>query len=117
MNTRISLIVAAALALWSIAGSASIKNVEDAYESDAAHVTLPANASGQVAIRECAACKPVVLKVNNQTRYILGAASSPPVSLEALREAAAADGAESRLLTIFYSLDSGFVTRIVLAAG
>ena len=118
MSTRISIVLAtAALALWSAAAPAKLKNVENAYESDPGHVVLPANASGQVVIRECAGCKPVVLKVNNQTRYVVGTTSSPPVSLDALRKAAAADGAESRLLTIFYSLDSGFVTRIVLAAG
>ena len=118
MNTRISLVIAAAaLALWSAAAPAKLKNVENAYESDASHVSLPGNASGQVVIRECAGCKPVVLRVNNQTLYYLGEASSPPVSLDAVRKAAAADRAGSRLLTIFYSLESKVVTRIVLGAG
>lgn len=118
MNTRISLIVAAtALALWSAAAPAKFKNVENAYESDASHVSLPGNASGQVVIRECDSCKPVVLRVDKLTRYFVGSPSSPPVSLDALREAAAADSAGSRLLTVFYSLESNVVTRIVLGAG
>lgn len=118
MSTRTSLIVAAAvLALWSAGASADWKNVENAYESDTAHVSLPGNAGGQVVIRECSSCDPVVLRVNNQTAYFLGRVSSPPVSLAALRKAAAADPAGSRMLTVFYSLESNVVTRIVLGAG
>ena len=115
MKTRLQItLVAAALALWSTAAPASIKNIENAYESDPAHVVLPAASGGQIIIRECSGCTPVVLRVDAATRYFVGA-SNPPVTLAALRTAAA-DGAASRLLTVFYSLETGIVTRIVLSA-
>lgn len=116
MKTRIALTLAATLALWSAAAPAALKNVENAYESEARQVTLPANPRGQVVIRACTGCKPVVLRVDDQTRYLVGA-MNPPVSLAELRAAAAADGADKRLVTIFYNLESGIVTRIVLSAG
>ena len=116
MKNRTWIALAAAAALWSGAAQSTLKNVENAYETDAGHVLLPSSASGQVVIRQCAGCKPVVLRVNQATSYFVGAPSAP-VSLDVLRKAAGADGADKRLLTVFYNLDSKFVTRIVLSAG
>jgi hypothetical protein len=116
MNTRLSITLAVCV-LWSAAALAGWKNVENAYESEPALVTLPSTASGQVVIRACTGCDPVILRVDNRTRYVIGRASSPPVSLAALRQAAAADGAADRLLTVFYDLETNIVTRIVLSAG
>ncbi len=117
MKTRFGIMLAAtALALASATATAKLKNVENAYESDTAHVLLPSSSGGQVIIRECSGCKPVVLRVNRDTTYQI-AGSGAPVSLDALRAAAAADAADSRLLIVFYNLDSGVVTRIVLGAG
>ena len=56
MKTRIGLIVAGSRpgAVERHGARPTLKNVENAYESDAGHVLLPANAGGQVIIRECA---------------------------------------------------------------
>lgn len=110
---RIALVTAAAL--WSLAATATIENVENAYETDTQHVVLPAGPGGEVVIRECSTCKPVRLRVNRDTRYFVGAATSP-VTLDALRAAVAVKTKAERMLTVFYSLKSGYVTRIVLSA-
>ena len=117
MKTRFAItLVATAMALASATATATLKNVENAYESDAAHVLLPSSGGGQVIIRACPGCKAVVLRVNRDTAYLTGSPSAP-VSLAALRAAADADGADHRLLTVFYNIESGVVTRIVLGAG
>jgi hypothetical protein len=107
---------AAALALHAVPAAATLKNVENAYEGDARSVTLPANGSGRVLIRECDRCKPVTLRVDAATRYFVGTSAAAPVTLKQLRDAAAADPAGTRLLTVFYSLETNVVTRIVLGA-
>jgi hypothetical protein len=115
MKTAIRIALVTAAALWSLAAAATIENVENAYESDTQHVSLPSGPGGTVVIRECSTCKPVRLRVNRETRYFVGAANAP-VTLDALRAAVAAKGKAERLLTVFYSLESGLVTRIVLSA-
>lgn len=110
-----SLLLGLLLAFGAGTASAKLRNIENAYEGDIRSVTLPDNASGQVVVRECPTCKPVVLRVSNSTRYYVGLPSSAPVSLQRLRKAAAAAGGE-RLLTVFYSLETNVVTRIVLGA-
>ncbi len=115
MKNRIRFALVAVAALCSGAALATLTNVENAYETDTGHATLPANARGQVVIRECAGCKPVVLRANRETRYFLGS-SGVPVTLSELRAAAAVEGSAEHLLTVFYSLDTGFVTRVVLSA-
>ncbi|MCC7259012.1 MAG: hypothetical protein IT486_11645 [Gammaproteobacteria bacterium] len=115
MNTRFTItLAAAALALWSAGAPASIKNLENAYESDTEHLLLPSAPGGRVVIRECAGCKPVTLRIDRATAFFVGAGTTP-VTLAELRTAAAGVEGAARLVTVFYSLDSGVVTRIVLS--
>jgi hypothetical protein len=117
MNHTIRLALAAAATLWSLGAPAALENVENAYETDTARASLPANAGGQVVIRECASCKSVVLRVDRNTRYFIGTpgAAGQPLPLAKLRAAVAAAAGTERMLTVFYDLETGFVTRIVLA--
>ena len=115
MTKRTWIALAAAAALWSGAAQGTLKNVENAYETDAAHLLLPSSPSGQVVIRGDAAGKSIALRVNEQTHYLLGAPATA-VSLDALRQAAAAKGADQRHVVVFYNIDSRLVTRIVLSA-
>lgn len=115
MNIRNWIALAAAFALWCGAAQGALKNVENAYETDAGHVSLPSGPTGEVVIHPCTTCKTAVLRVNAETRYLVGA-STPPVSLEAFRQAMAAKGADKRLVVVFYNLDSLIVTRIILSA-
>lgn len=117
MHTRFAITVACAvLALSSAASMATITNVENAYESDTAHVVLPSAPGGRVVIRECASCKPVVLRADRATAYFVGA-GAPPVTLAELRAAVGRVDGAARLVTVFYRLDTGVVTRIVLSNG
>lgn len=109
-------LAAAALALHAGTAAAALKNVENAYETNALNVALPTGPGGRVTIRECAKCKPVLLRTDGATRYFVGNGATAPVSLKQLANAAAADTAGARLLTVFYSLDTNVVTRIVLGA-
>jgi hypothetical protein len=116
MSKRFTLfLAAAALGLVGAGARAGITNVENAYESSADHVSLPSVASGQVVVSECSGCKPVVLHANAATLYLIGA-KNPPVTLEEMRKALRAPGADKRPLTVFYRLDNGNVTRVVLRA-
>lgn len=115
MRSPVWIALATAAALWSLAATATIENVENAYETDTQHVLLPAGPGGEVVVRECSSCKPVRLRVNRDTRYFVGAATTP-VTLDALRAAAAAKVKAERMVTVFYNLETGYVTRIVLSA-
>lgn len=114
MTNRIRLALLTAAALTSVAGFADVVNIENAYETDTGQLSLPSNPRGQVVIRECSGCKPVVLRVNRETRYLL-APSREPVTLATLRGAVAAGGDSDRMVTVFYNLQTGFVTRVVLS--
>jgi hypothetical protein len=114
MKYRIHIALGAVAALCSSVALSSITNVENAYETDTSHVSLPANARGQLVIRECTGCKPIVLRVSKETRYLV-APSRESVGLAALRAVVAADKDAKRMLTVFYHLDSGYVTRVVLS--
>lgn len=117
MRHTLRLALAAAAASWSVSAPATIENVENAYETDTTRASLPADAGGQVVIRECASCKPVVLRVDRNTRYFIGSpgTASQPLPLAKLRAAVASAAGTERMLTVFYALDTGRVTRIVLA--
>ena len=115
MNKRTWLVLTAALALWSGAAQSALTNLENAYETDMAHVRLPSGTPGDLVVDPCPACQSVRLKVNAQTQYRVGR-SSPPVSLTAFRQAVETQGAEKRLLVVYYNLESLIVTRIVLSA-
>jgi hypothetical protein len=116
MTKRIAMtLLGAALAVASLNARAELKNLENAYESDVGQITLPGSKSGRVTIRNCPSCRPVVLRVTDKTVYRVGA-SGPPVTLAQLREAVAQADAGPRLLTVYQSVDSGIVTRIVLSA-
>jgi hypothetical protein len=114
MNKGTWLALTAAFALWSGAVQSAFTNLENAYETDTAHVRLPSGTPGDVVVDPCPACKSVRLKVDAQTQYLVGR-SSPPVSLAAFRQAVEAQ-AGKRLVVVYYKLDSLIVTRIVLSA-
>ncbi len=114
MKNRIRLALLTAAALAGAAALAEVTNIENAYETAAGHVRLPSNPRGQLVIRECTGCKPVVMRVDQATRYLL-APSRVPVTLEALQAAIDAADDDDRLLTVFYNLQTGFVTRVVLS--
>ena len=93
------------------AGAALIID-EEAFELDISAVRLPANTSGEIVIRECAAmeCETTRLAVDQFTTYHLGFASGS-TTLDGLKRVSAA---EDQAIYIFYRADTETVTRIVL---
>jgi len=117
MHQRIgNLLATAALALASATAPAAMTNVENAYETSARQVSLPAVERGALVVSACSGCKPVTLQADAQTLYFIGGANGEPVTLAGMREALRAPGADQRLLTVFYRLDNNAVTRVVLGA-
>ncbi len=105
------LLVAISLTFSSVA-YAALDSFEDTYELGLSQVQLPAYTGGNLVVRACADCAPVLRRVTSQTVYRLGS-NGPAVSLRELRDAAQA--ARSGALYVAYSTDSGDVNRIILS--
>ena len=105
------MIIAMLLAVTGLA-HAALDTYEETYELGLDEVQLPAHTSGNVVVRACPDCPPVLRRVNSSTVYRLGSAG-PQVTLSELREAAeaASDGA----VYVAYATDSGNVNRIILS--
>ena len=111
------LFVASMLILLGPAGAqGALKAVEAAYELTLAAVTLPGNENGYLMVRRCAGCKPEILRVNAQTRYVVRPARSP-VSLPDLKAQAGRIIARERAAVyVYYDPRTGYVRRLVLDA-
>ncbi len=116
MTRKIAVFAVTALfALAAAPATAGAENVENAYESTVGGVSLPAGPGGTLMVRECDRCKPVSLRVVSDTRYIVGTPASPSVTLAAFRQASSDPRYARNLLTVFYALKTGTVTRVVLS--
>ncbi len=103
-------LIAIAASLASTCAIAALEPLEESIETALTSVTLPAHEASQVVIRECPSCDAAVYRVTARTRYAIG---NSAVSLDELR-ATASNGGSQSLVYIFYGVDDGFVTRIVL---
>jgi len=97
--------------LWSGAAFGALEAVEEAAEVSVSGIRLPAGSAGNVVYRKCAGCDPLVWPVNTSTTYYIGF-DTAPVPLSDLRQAVKSDRYE--LIYVFYTPDSGVVTRVVL---
>jgi hypothetical protein len=96
---------------------AALEPVEQAYELLLRSVSLPLHESGQLVVRECAGCRPEILRVTGATRYFVRPTATP-VSLRDLRAVAARAGATpGALLYVYYDPGTRNVRRLVLDAG
>jgi hypothetical protein len=86
------------------------KPITGGLESGTDLVTLPAQASGSLAVRECRDCPSLRLEFDSNTRYFIG---KEPVSYARLREAAAKGALR---LDVSYRLGTRTLTRLRLAA-
>jgi hypothetical protein len=93
----------------------SLEMIEGAYEAVLADVTFPARPVGNLIVRPCTGCDPVVLSVDASTVY---ETSAGPVTLPELMDLVdglrrSAPGAGTAV-TVFFALDSNKVTRSVV---
>ncbi len=119
MRTR-TLLAAVALAAMLGFGAAhgALRAVEQAYELTLADLTLPGNDSGYLMVRLCPRCRPQVLRVNAETRYLVRP-SPAPVPLATMREqarSAAGRGADRAFCYVYYDPKTRYVRRVVLDA-
>jgi hypothetical protein len=102
-----------AAAAWSTGSQSALKNIENAYEVEAAAVLLPETAGGQMMVHPCPSCKTVFLPTDANTQYKVGPGGSA-MSLADFR--AAVKKSPKGLCTIIYRLDNKVVTHVNLAA-
>jgi hypothetical protein len=84
-----------------------MKVVEQAIETTTFVVSLPDAATGSMAVKSCAQCKPVLLRLTARSTFLLG---STPVQYKEFL--GFARGSENLALNIFYDGKSGNVTRL-----
>jgi hypothetical protein len=95
------------------ASHAALVPLEESYELGLDQVTLPAHSAGQVVIRECAACSPKLMPVSSSTSYYLE--PQRRVTLRELQDVAdSLRKKQSVGVYVFYTPETGVVTRIVL---
>lgn len=112
MFRKTSPLIVAALLAFASASQAALDSYEETYELGLNEVQLPAYTGGNMVVRACAECEPVLRRVTGNTVYRIGS-NGPEVTLRQLREAAAA--ASSGALYVAYSTESGDVNRIILS--
>jgi hypothetical protein len=111
LQTTRLFIVATFLACTGLA-HAALDKVEDTYELSLSQVQLPTFSTGNVVVRACPDCEPVLRPVSERTEYRLGSAG-PQVTLRELRDAAKA--ARNGLVYVAFSTETGAVNRIILS--
>ena len=112
MLRKTSLLIIAALLAFTSVSHAALDSFEETYELGLNEVQLPAYTGGNMVVRACADCEPVLRRVTSSTVYRIGS-NGPEVTLRQLREAAAA--ASGGALYVAYSTDTGQVNRIILS--
>lgn len=112
-------IVAMGLALAASVGSAqrTIELVENGIEAALGDVTLPGSLAGTVIVQSCETCEIRSLRVSAETRFFIGESNLPLAEftseVDRIRDTAGSDGT---MVGIFYSRESGRVTRIRVSA-
>ena len=95
----------------STAAVAALTPYTDGYELDSQQVRMPAHSSGQVVIRMCPGCEPIIHRVNRDTQYII--AGQGVVSLEQFKSEIRRE--EMSFVYVGYYVDTGIASRITLA--
>jgi hypothetical protein len=86
-----------------------MRSVEEAIETSALRIDLPAGGVGTATVRRCRDCAPRSLLTGSATRYFLGSRAVP------FAEAQQALAARPRsFVAVFFSPASGELTRLVV---
>lgn len=116
MKYTASILLAACLGMAGVAAAQSLIMTEGAYELNLRYVTFPGGGAGTLTFRRCDSCNVESARVTPATRYStsIGLLDQPSFQqrVEEVRDETAVEGNAS--VTVFYSLQSGDVTRIVL---
>lgn len=112
MFRKTALLIIATLLAFTSVSHAALESYEDTYELGLNEVQLPAYTGGNLVVRACADCEPVLRRVTSRTVYRIGS-NGPEVTLRELREAAAA--ASGGAVYVAYATDTGDVNQIILS--
>ncbi len=91
------------------ASSAPLKILEQAIETSTFVVSLPDGNTGSMAVKSCAQCKPVLLRLTPRSTFLVGSAR-----VEYSEFLALARGSNDQGLNIFYDRKSGTITRLLM---
>jgi hypothetical protein len=96
---------------------ATLKSVEEAYELALQQVSLPGTDTGALIVRTCPGCKPVILRVGVNTRYILRPATTPVTRSDFAAGVAHVASRSTARIFVYYEPQTGNVRRVVLQPG
>lgn len=105
-----------AVAMAGLASAQTLIQLEGAHELTLGNVTFPRSAFGTLIFRRCASCDTVALRVTGATGYSSAEGAEPLVDfLQQIAEIRIGNNDSDEIpVTVFYSLDTGFVTRVAL---
>jgi hypothetical protein len=106
-NRMLALVLGIAVIGGTVEAKPGLKIVEQAIETTTFVVSLPDATNGSMAVKSCAQCKPVLLRLTPRSTFLLG---STAVKYEEFLKFAR--GSENRALNIFYDGKSGDITRL-----
>ncbi|MEQ1801314.1 MAG: hypothetical protein ABL989_05290 [Gammaproteobacteria bacterium] len=124
-NSRISgapvsivgFLLATVLLGTTLAANATLRTIEQAYELTRAQVQLPGKADGNLTVRPCPDCRPVLLRVTPATAWFSRPGTRQPAGQAAVLAAFRASAANpGTLVYVYYEPQSRRVKRIVLDA-
>ena len=107
LNRMLALAFALAVTSGTLAAKPGLKVIEQAIETTTFVVSLPDAGNGSMAVKSCAQCKPVLLRLTPRSTFLIG---STPVQYSEFRTLAR--GSENRSLSIFYDGKTGTITRL-----
>ncbi len=103
------------LLIWALPAAASLGTIEQAYELSRRDVQLPGRPEGNLTVRPCPTCKPVLLRVTTATGWFIAPQTRKAVAQPALLSAYKAAAANpATLVYVYYEPQTRRVNRIVL---
>ncbi len=116
MDRKIIIMLAVLTLAFASLAQAKLERIEEAFELPLTQLSLPAHATGKVAVKPCAGCDTVQLRVTDGTSYHVGF-DSVGVTLQDLIDAVdAVRGQPNTAVGVKYQPESLVVTRIILGA-
>jgi hypothetical protein len=101
----------------SLSAAATLRTIEQAYELTRNQVQLPDKPEGNLTVRPCPTCKPVILRVTTETVWFIYPRTGKPAGQPEVLAAFKASATNPRTLVyVYYEPQTRHVKRIVLDA-
>ena len=106
-NRMLALVLGLAVTSGTLEAKPELKVIEQAIETTTFVVSLPDGSNGSIAVKSCAQCKPVLLRLTPRSTFQVG---GTPVQYKEFLELAR--GSRDQGLNIFYDGKTGTITRL-----